>query len=68
MECKIHYGNSNITLLFTTDEEIDKMRKAIENCIKYPNEYPLINYSDKSDDIIFTADFLKQSLIFFSKT
>jgi len=66
-DCKIFYGNSNIVLSFSTDEEINIMNKAIENCIKHPDEYPLINYSDKSDDVIFTAEFLKSSLIMFPK-
>lgn len=72
-KCTIFYGSgsNSITLTFLTYEELQAMKQAmkqaIENCIEKPLEYPMINYSDKKDDVIFTAEFLKASLIKFDK-
>jgi len=59
--------NQTTTLGFLNESEREEMKKAIQNCINLPLEYPLINYSDKSDDVIFSAEYLKESLIKFPK-
>ena len=59
--------NTTILSFIDGDGQYEKFKKAIINCIEHPLEYPLINYSDKKDDIIFTAEYLKSSIIFFSK-
>ena len=66
-EVVIYNRNQTTTLTFLTESEREDMKKAIQNCINLPLEYPLINYSDKSDDVIFTAEYLKESLIKFPK-
>lgn len=66
MTVKIQNGSTTITLSFdhsTADEFIT----AINNCIKNPLKYPTIDYQDKTDKIIFTAEFLKNSLIIIPK-
>ncbi len=60
---KIQNRFREIILQFSTFEKRSKMTEAINNCIKYPVEYPTIDYHDNSDHIIFTSEYLKQSLI-----
>lgn len=66
-EVIIYNRNQTTTLTFLTEPEREEMKKAIQNCINLPLEYPLINYSDKEDDVLFTAEYLKESLIKFPK-
>lgn len=37
--------------------------EAIRNCINEPVKYPLVNYISPTKETIFTAEYLKQSLI-----
>lgn len=63
LEIKIQNRNRETILLFMSIEERAKMIEAINNCLNYPVEYPTIDYRDKSDHIIFTSVYLKESLI-----
>jgi len=60
---EIHNRNSTTFLGFATVEERQLMVDAIKNCIKSPLEFPDIDYRDSQDYIIFTAEYLKESLI-----
>ena len=62
MKVIISNGIKEITLSLDKDAG-EKFIEAIENCIKRPKEYPMINYQDKKDKVIFTAKCLKNSLI-----
>lgn len=62
MKVKIINGNHTTTLDF--NEESGKVfLQAVQNCIDNSKEYPSINYDDKKYNIIFPADYLKNSLI-----
>jgi len=60
---EIQNRNTSIFLGFIADEERQLMVEAIKNCIKNPLDFPNIDYRDAQDYIIFTADYLKHSLI-----
>lgn len=64
---KIYNGQKEIILSFLTEEERDKMKQAILNCVNEPLKYPTISYSDRKDDILFTAEWLKQCIVFYPK-
>ena len=67
MKVIIQNGRNEIILYFITDEEVEKMKIAIKNCVENPAEYPLINYEDRKDILFFTASYLQNSLIRFPK-
>lgn len=62
MKVSIRNGHSEILLDFS-DETGEIFIKAVENCLSNPVDYPFINYQDKKDKIIFTAQYLANSLI-----
>jgi hypothetical protein len=63
MKIKITNNIGEIILNFTDLSDLNSMKLAIKNCIDDSKNYPSINYSDRLDDIIFSADYLKNSLI-----
>jgi hypothetical protein len=67
MKVIIQNGRTKIILDFITDEEVEKMKIAIKNCVENPTKYPLINYEDRKDIIFLTASYLQNSLIRFPK-
>jgi len=65
---KVIIQNGNREMILSFDEETKKeFIKAVNNCLKNSIKYPVVNYSDKKDDIIFTANYLKNSLILMPK-
>jgi len=64
---KIQNHDKEVILTFLTEEARNSMKEAILNCVIEPNEYPSISYSDSKDDILFSAEYLKQSLIIYPK-
>ena len=62
---KITNNITTITLDFP--QGIEEFKQAVKNCLNDSKEYPCIDYSDNKDNILFTADFLKNSLIVFPK-
>ena len=51
-------------LSFDTKEQRQVMIDAINNCLEDETNYPTIDYLDKQGKVIFTATYLKNSLIF----
>lgn len=62
--------NRIATSIIGFDDEINyiSMQDAIRNCINKPLEYQLINYISKDEVTIFTAEYLKNSLISWTLT
>ncbi|AQW96673.1 hypothetical protein BBD31_01620 [Elizabethkingia anophelis] len=55
------------TTLYFNENTIELFNRAVKNCINHPRKYPSIDYSDQKDDIVFTAEYLKNSLIIYPK-
>jgi hypothetical protein len=67
MKIKFINNNRELELNFIVLSEFNSMKLAIKNCIEDSGTYPLINYSDGLDNIIFSADYIKNSLIVIPK-
>ena len=67
MKIKIQNGATETKLIFSDAENLNKAIIAIKNCIKYPEACPIMEYEDKTDNMIFTAEYLKNSLIIIPK-
>jgi len=62
MNIKITNGNNSITLNFISSEDGgNNFLDAVKNCLNGKATY--IEYQDKKDFVIFTAEWLKNSLI-----
>ena len=48
---------------FESEENLSVMKKAIENCISKPSQYPFVNHSSPKEEMFLTAEYLKASLI-----
>lgn len=61
---KIQNGARETILSFDTKEQRQVMVDAINNCLEDEGKYPTIDYQDRVSKVIFTATYLKNSLIF----
>ena len=53
---------------FNDKETYKSMQNAIKNCIENPLKYPYITHNGFDEVTIFTAEYLKNSLIIWSLT
>ncbi|GJN60450.1 hypothetical protein [Elizabethkingia anophelis] len=60
-------NGGRVTTLYFNESTIEPFKRAVKNCINRPRKYPSIDYSDNKDDIVFTAEYLKNSLIIYPK-
>ena len=60
---KIQNESREAVLYFPNIEDRENMIKAINNCLIDSDNFPTLDYHDKTDHIIFTANYLKNSLI-----
>lgn len=60
----IQNGIRETILSFDSKEQRQIMIDAINNCLENETEFPTIDYMDKIGKVIFTATYLKHSLIF----
>jgi hypothetical protein len=67
MKVKIQNGNLETTLNFNNKDEYEDMKIAIYNCLQYEETYKTITYNDEYDTIVFSATYLKNSLITYPK-
>jgi BarA-like signal transduction histidine kinase len=63
MEIEIRNITVKSVIKFTDEKIYLLMQEGIKNCINKPLEYPLIIYTGADEVTIFTAEYLKQSLI-----
>ena len=61
---KIQNGLTETILSFNTKEQCQAMVDAINKCLEDEGKYPTLTYRDKEGSVIFTATYLKNSLIF----
>lgn len=59
-------GTNILTLNFTDDSERFNFQRAVLRCIEKPKIFTHVLYKDKTDEIIFTAEYLKLSLLKFT--
>ncbi|MCT4249473.1 hypothetical protein HZP36_19025 [Elizabethkingia anophelis] len=60
-------NGGRVTTLYFNESTIEPFIRAVKNCIHHPRKYPSIDYSDNKGDIVFTAEYLKNSLIIYPK-
>lgn len=63
-QIKIQNGIRETTLSFDDKEKRQAMVYAINNCLNDEINFPTIDYMDSGGLVIFTATYLKNSLIF----
>lgn len=66
-KAKIQNGSRTIILEFSVECEFHSFKKAVLNCVSDELNIDKIIYQDQSDEIIFTATYLKNSLITYPK-